>query len=327
MTPQYRVLHEKGELQRRADEMEKLSDPCRICPRECRAARRRGQCGACGATDVAFVARALLHFGEEPPISGTRGSGTIFFHGCALGCPFCQNHQISHGEPPEASRVTSRELARMMLDLQAAGAHNINWVTPTHVLPQALRALDLAASEGLRIPLVYNCSGFISMQALELLEGVVDVALPDIKWLSAESERACGLDGLYAPRIREVIERWFSMVGPLQTDDDGIAVSGLLVRHLVLPENLSDTDAALAFLEPILAAGAGISLMAQYHPPSGLHLPAPLDRTLLPEEYYGFAYDLRLMEPPVAFIQDLEAHGVYNPDFDADEPFGPPPAR
>lgn len=325
MTPRYLLLHETGELKRRIEEMKKLADPCRLCPRACRAARLHGETGACGVSGAAFVARALLHFGEEPPISGTRGSGTVFFYGCALGCPFCQNHQISHARPPQTARVTPEGLAGLMLELQAAGAHNINWVTPSHVLPWALEALDIAAARGLRIPLVYNCSGFISRPAMEWLRGVVDVALPDIKWLRPESERACGLNGLYAAGIRDVIAAWFEMAGPLRLDDDGIAVSGLLVRHLVLPGNLSDTDAALAFLEPFLAAGAAISLMAQYNPPAGRNLPPPLDRVLLPEEYYGFAYDLRLMEPETAFIQDLEAHRVYNPDFDAEHPFGPNP--
>ena len=325
MIPRYRRLHEAGELARRADQLEELSDPCRLCPLACGARRLHGEAGPCGAggdaVDAAFVSSALLHTGEEPPISGTRGSGTIFFYGCALGCGFCQNHQISHGKPPVFARVTDDQLAEMMLKLAADGAHNINWVTPSHILPQAVRALGIAAEGGLNLPLVFNCSGYLGLEALDLLDGVVDIALPDLKWLRPESERACGLRGDYAPNIREVISRWFDAVGPLTLDEDGLAVSGLLVRHLVLPENLSDTDLALAFLEPLLAAGAGISLMAQYHPPEGFALPPPLHRPLTADEYYGYAYELRQLQPPIAFIQDLEAHGIYNPDFHADDPF------
>jgi putative pyruvate formate lyase activating enzyme len=324
MTPRYLRLHESGELARRAESAAALSDPCRLCPRRCGARRLHGETGPCGGGAGAHVSTALLHTGEEPPISGARGSGTIFFFGCALGCGFCQNHQISRGAPPEAARVDDRALAELMLGLAAAGAHNVNWVTPSHVLPAALRALDLAAARGLEIPLVYNCSGYQTPEALALLDGVVDVALPDLKWLRPESERACGLRGDYAPNIGDVLHRWFDAVGPLTLDDDGLAVSGLLVRHLVLPGNLSDTDLALALLEPLVAAGAGVSLMAQYHPPGGLRLPPPLDRTLTADEYYGFAYELRMQKPHIAFIQDLEAHGIYNPDFDTDDPFRRP---
>ncbi|PKN44642.1 MAG: radical SAM protein, partial [Deltaproteobacteria bacterium HGW-Deltaproteobacteria-17] len=259
MIPRYRHLHENGELVRRAAALAELSDPCRLCPRACGARRLHGETGPCGGADLAAVSSALLHTGEEPPISGTRGSGTIFFYGCALGCGFCQNHQISHGAPPVSARVTDDQLAAMMLRLRAAGAHNINWVTPSHVLPQAVRALDLAAARGLDLPLVYNCSGYLGAEALALLDGVVDIALPDLKWLRPESERACGLRGDYAPHIGAVLSGWFEAVGPLTLDGDGIATSGLLVRHLVLPGNLSDTDLALALLEPLLSAGAGVS--------------------------------------------------------------------
>ncbi len=321
MTPRYRALHESGELARRAEAAAALSDPCRLCPRRCGARRLHGETGPCGGGGDAHVSAALLHTGEEPPVSGTRGSGTIFFFGCALGCGFCQNHQISHGDSPETARVDDERLAEMMLGLATSGAHNLNWVTPSHVLPAVLRALDRAAARGLALPLVYNCSGYQTPEAQALLDGVVDVALPDLKWLRPESERACGLRGDYAPNIGDVLRRWFEAVGPLTLDDDGLAVSGLLVRHLVLPGNLSDTDLALALLEPLVAAGAGVSLMAQYHPPDGLRLPPPLDRTLTPDEYYGFAYELRMQRPELAFIQDLEAHGIYNPDFSADRPF------
>lgn len=323
--PRYRILYETGKFHQRVEAMKQLCDPCQLCPRACHASRLHHETGFCNIANGSFLAHALLHFGEEPPISGWRGSGTLFFYGCALGCSFCQNYQISQGIPPTRSWANPEQLADHMLRLQAAGAHNINWVTPTHVLPWALEALEIAAHKGLHIPLVYNCSGFISAQAQELLDGVVDIALPDLKWLHTKNNHVCGASDLYASVIRDVIARWFDMVGPLKTDENDIAVSGLLVRHLVLPENLSDTDAVLAFLKPFLALGVGISLMAQYHPPTGLRLPPPLDRTLRPDEYYGFAYELRLMEPETAFIQDLESHCIYNPDFDADEPFGQTP--
>ncbi len=318
MTPRYVTLHRTGELSRRAGKLLEMADPCRLCPVACGARRLHGETGPCHGSNHCEIDAHLLHTGEEPPISGFRGSGTLFFSGCSLACPFCQNHQISHGPGRQAE---SPDAAGCMLELQSAGAQNINWVTATHQLPWAVAALEVAAGRGLEIPLVYNTSGFENLEVLDLLDGIIDIALPDLKWMNVASERACGLSGRYAPVIQDVIRRLFDMTGPFVTDDDGIAVSGLLVRHLVLPGNLSDTDHALEFLAPFLEQGAGISLMAQYHPPEGKTLPPPLHRTLLPEEYYGFAYELRMLEPAVAFIQDPDAHAVYNPDFDNPDPF------
>jgi putative pyruvate formate lyase activating enzyme len=224
-----------------------------------------------------------LHFGEEPPISGTRGSGTIFFAGCSLRCVFCQNYPISqllHG-----NRVTLPGLADMMTRLQDRGAHNINLVTPSHFAPQIMAALLIAYRKGLKIPLVYNCGGYESLEMLGLWEGIIDVYMPDMKYAEPENARTYSSAPEYPAVNRKAVHEMARQVGVLELDQEGIAVKGLLVRHLVLPENVAGTETVLRFIAERISPKTHISLMSQYFPAHRAHGLPPMDRKISPAEY------------------------------------------
>jgi putative pyruvate formate lyase activating enzyme len=244
---------------------EALSSPCMLCPRKCRADRKTGEKGICRAGDELYISSIFPHHGEEPPISGTRGSGTVFFSFCSLRCCFCQNFQISQQE--EGGPYTPECLAEKMIDVQGMGVHNINLVTPTHFLPWILQSLRLAARSGLNIPIVWNSSGYELVEALEPLKGIVDIFLPDMKYGSNESSmRYCGAPN-YVQVNQAAIREMFRQVGPLKTDSDGIAYRGMCIRHLVLPEGRAYSENVLEFLGTTFdPADISISLMAQYRP-------------------------------------------------------------
>jgi putative pyruvate formate lyase activating enzyme len=265
----YLDAFEAGVLQERARAAVAALAECTICPRDCHADRSGAALGPvrsprnyCGVGRRAVVASAFPHFGEEAPITGTRGSGTIFFAGCSLACVFCQNHEISclcEGQPFDAD-----DLATLMLRLQAQGCHNLNFVTPTHVVPQLLEALVIAVDAGLRVPLVYNCGGLEKVETLRWLTGVVDIYLPDLKLLRPETGRRL----LHAPRYGEIakaaVREMHRQTGDLVVDATGIARRGVLVRHLVMPGGLSDTAAVCRFLAEELSPDTWLNLMAQY---------------------------------------------------------------
>jgi putative pyruvate formate lyase activating enzyme len=280
--PAYRSLLASGELARRTGAAERLLDPCRLCPRECAARRLRRETGACGIGDAAVVSSAGQHFGEEAPLVGRGGSGTIFFARCNLGCVFCQNAEISHRGDGRAA--SAEELGRMMLGLQEAGCHNINLVTPTHQTPQILRGLLVAAAGGLRLPLVYNCGGYESLETLRLLDGIVDIYMPDFKYADATvGERYSGVVGY--PEIAEAaIREMHRQVGDLTLDRCGVASRGLLVRHLVLPNGLAGTAHVMRFLAG-LSPDTYVNVMAQYRPCHRAHEYPLLARRPTREEY------------------------------------------
>jgi putative pyruvate formate lyase activating enzyme len=263
--PSYLVLHRTGELQQRIGALERLISPCTLCPRDCRVQRRSGELGRCNAGDQLLVAAAFPHFGEEAPLSGQRGSGTIFISWCNLLCQFCQSWEVNHrgeGEP-----VSARELAEIMLDLQGRGCHNINFVTPTHYAPQLIAALPLAIQQGFRLPLVYNCGGYESLDVIRLLDGIVDIYLPDIKSLDpAASERY--LDGAadYPEVVRTILQEMHRQVGDLLLDAHGIAQRGLIVRHLVMPGLTQDSQAIVQFIADELSPQTYVNIMDQYRP-------------------------------------------------------------
>jgi putative pyruvate formate lyase activating enzyme len=213
---------------------------------------------------VCKVASANLHHGEEPPISGQRGSGTIFFSNCNLRCIFCQNYPISQFGNGEYA--TPEDLAKMMLRLQERGAHNINLVTPSHVVAQFLAGLAIAAREGLKIPIVYNCSGYDGMEALKLLDGVVDIYMPDIKYCEHEAAERYSGATKYWDAVRPAVKEMFRQVGPLVIDNEGIGVKGLLIRHLVLPGGLASSDKIFEFISTELSRDVPVNLMSQYFP-------------------------------------------------------------
>lgn len=236
---------------------------CTLCPRECGANRREGEVGFCGVGADAYVAKTMLHIWEEPPISGARGSGAIFFSGCSLGCVFCQNKKISRGKV--GNRVSERELADMMLSLEDAGAHNINLVTPMHFAPTASHALEIAKPK-LSVPIVCNTGGYDKVETLRMLDGLVDVYLPDLKYFSSEISEKYSSAPDYFEVASAAIEEMYRQVGAY-TEHDGLAERGLIVRHLVLPGERADSKKvldALAGLVPV--KDIRLSLMGQYTP-------------------------------------------------------------
>jgi putative pyruvate formate lyase activating enzyme len=259
-------------------------EPCALCPRQCEVGRVSGGKGFCGQENRMRLALASLHFGEEPPLVGTRGSGTIFFSGCTGKCIFCQNYPIS--QLGYGNRVSVDRFAGMLLELQRRGAHNINFVTPTHFVPQLLAAVDVAAARGLRLPLVYNTSGYERVETLRLLEGVIDVWLPDAKYSDDEIARHVSGFPHYVGANRAALKEIFRQVSDaLVLDDDGIARRGMIVRHLVLPDGLADTPGVMAWIAAELSPDVHVSLMDQYFPAyKALDHPS-LSRKITPEEY------------------------------------------
>jgi putative pyruvate formate lyase activating enzyme len=240
-----------------------LADCC-LCPRQCRVNRLAGESGKCRVTGKVVVSSYGPHFGEEAPLVGEQGSGTIFFTYCNLQCLFCQNYTISH--LGEGRGVDSEELAGMMLSLQSRGCHNINLVSPTHVVPYILEALELAVSRGLHLPLVYNSGGYDSVETLELLDGVVDIYMPDMKYSDEKTaERFSGVKN-YPEINRAAVREMHRQVGDLQIDEQGVAQRGLLVRHLVLPNGLAGTEGVVHFLAQEVSTNTYLNVMAQYHP-------------------------------------------------------------
>jgi len=294
---------------------------CECCPRRCGVNRLEGRTGFCRIAAGAQVAHAGLHHGEEPPISGTRGSGTIFFDGCNLRCVFCQNHQISQEfHPSETKTLTTEALADEMLRLADAGAHNINLVSPSHVIFQAADAIVAARARDLAVPIVYNSNGYDSVDALRQVEGLIDIYLPDIKYLSNDLARRYSGAGNYAEVIPGVLAEMLRQVGHLEMDDHGIARRGLLVRHLVLPGAVDNSRRCLALLAQ-LAPATHVSIMSQYSPQYRANRYPPIDRPLTVREYdevTDYALELGLEN---AFIQEFDSRHRYLPDFDQDRPF------
>jgi putative pyruvate formate lyase activating enzyme len=283
--PAYLALHRSGELaDRAADAVARLAE-CDLCARYCRVNRLVTARGAvCRTGRWARVASYGPHHGEEGPLTGWRGSGTIFFAWCNMRCVFCQNWEISQRET--GIELTATRLARMMLDLQQLGCHNINLVTPSHVVAQVLEALVIAADGGLRLPLVYNTSGYDSLEAVALLDGVIDIYMPDMKYGSSELARRYSHVREYVTVNRAAVREMHRQVGDLQFDEDGLAVRGLLVRHLVLPDDLGGTDDVLAFLATEISTNTYLNLMDQYRPAYKAAEHPPLDRRLQPNEYH-----------------------------------------
>lgn len=260
----------------------RLSD-CDLCPRQCHVDRYSGGDGICGMSADIRISSANLHHGEEPPLSGTRGSGTIFMTGCNLKCAYCQNYPISqlrHGQD-----ISHETLVKTMLQLQVRGAHNINFVTPTHYIAQIAEAIVDARESGLVIPIVYNSSGYDSVDVLRLLDGLIDIYLPDMRYSDSENAEKYSSAPDYPSVNRAAIKEMFRQVGLLETDDEGIAKRGLIIRHLVLPEDISGTRDTLAFISEEISPKTSISLMSQYFPAHRASEFEPLARRVTGYEY------------------------------------------
>ncbi len=280
--PRYIDLHAAGELARRVERLEAVYEACTLCPHECGVNRRRGEQGRCRSGAAAVVASANVHTGEEPPISGTRGSGTIFLSGCTGSCIFCQNYPIS--QLHTGKQVADEQLAEMMLALQKRGVHNINFVTPTHFVPSIVSALRHAVPLGLEIPMVYNTSGFESAGTLGLLDGIIDIYLPDAKYDNDETAHELSGFSVYVENNRRALYEMYRQVGKLRTRN-GVAVSGLIVRHLVLPGHMSGTEQVMRHLAEAISPDVHVSLMNQYFPAHKALKHPVIARRITREEY------------------------------------------
>jgi putative pyruvate formate lyase activating enzyme len=283
MDPVYLKAARKGELRKRALRAEAVLEKCTLCPRECGVNRKAQETGYCRTGALARVASFSPHFGEESPLVGRHGSGTIFFSSCNLLCDFCQNFEISHENQGE--EIDAAQLAAIMLALEEHGCHNINFVTPTHVVPQILNALVVAVEYGLHTPLVYNCGGYEKVETLRLLDGIVDIYMPDFKfWDSRWSGRYCHAPD-YPEVARAAFSEMFRQVGDLVVDTEGIARHGLLVRHLVMPGGIAGTGDIAGFIAGKLSKNTYINIMDQYRPCGRASQDDLINRRLTAREY------------------------------------------
>ncbi len=272
------------ELQRRIETAYQLLEHCRVCPRECGVNRlKNDKLGFCRSGLNPVISSVSPHHGEEPPISGSRGSGTIFFTNCNLRCAYCQNYPISQmGNGAERS---PGELACQMLWLQEQGCHNLNLVTPTHFMPQILKALGIARERGFSLPIVYNTSGYESVESLRLLDGIVDIYLPDMRYSDESTARRFSVAPYYPEINRAAVMEMYRQVGNLQLDEKGIAKRGLIIRHLVLPHGISGTEGVMKFLAEEISKDVFISLMSQYFPAFKANEMKELSRRITAKEY------------------------------------------
>ena len=260
----YIELARTGKLAKKLESLTEILRECRLCPRECGVNRLEGQLGYCQAGADLMVSSAFPHFGEEPPLVGQHGSGTIFLTHCNLRCVFCQNYDISHlgrGEP-----IAPSDMARTMVRLQEMGCHNINFVTPTHYAAQIVAALPLGIEMGLRLPIVYNCSGYESLEILQLLDGIVDIYMPDAKFMEAQDARQFCNAPDYPEVLRVVLKEMHRQVGDLTLNSKGVAERGLLIRHLVMPGGVASSESVLKFIAEEISVHSYVNIMNQYRP-------------------------------------------------------------
>lgn len=283
MEPSYLKLYQEGELQGRLEKAMNLMESCSLCPRGCGSNRLEGESGFCRTGSKAKVSSYNAHFGEEGPLVGRYGSGTIFVTSCNLLCSFCQNYDISH--MAEGVEVEPEQMADMMIHLAERGCHNINFVTPTHVVPQIIEALILAIDKGLRVPLVYNSGGYDQKETLELLDGIFDIYMPDFKfWGDKWADRFCDAPD-YEEVARAAIKEMHRQVGDLVVDDEGLALRGLIVRHLVMPNNVARTEKIMEFLSKEISPNTYVNVMDQYRPCGTADKDESINRQLTGQEY------------------------------------------
>ncbi|UCH66325.1 MAG: radical SAM protein [Ignavibacterium sp.] len=296
MQPLYLEKLNINDIKERAEALHSLFEKCKICPNECMARRADGETGDCHSTDEVIISSVGPHYGEEPPLVGSMGSGTIFFTNCNLDCEFCQNYDISH--LGIGNKVTIKDLARSMLKLKQRGCHNINLVTPTHFSVQIVEALILAIEKGLELPIVYNCGGYESVETLNLLEDIVDIYMPDIKY--SVDENALKFSGIqnYWKVVTDAIKEMHRQVGDLKISKRGIAQRGLLIRHLVLPNDIAGSQKVIDFVADEISTDSYLNIMDQYHPSYNAYKYNKLNRRITPSEYkevidYAFNKGLR----------------------------------
>jgi len=297
------MANNKLELIKRANKaLEGSLGSCAICPRKCRVDRTNAKAGYCRALLKPMVYSYAPHHGEEPPLSGTKGSGTIFFSHCNMKCCYCQNYYFSQLDKGE--EVSTEKLAGMMLSLQDAGCHNINLVSPTHYVPQILMALEPAIKGGLKIPIVYNTSGYESLETIKLLDGIVDIYLPDMRYSDNAMAKRYSDSPDYVERNREALKEMQAQVGDLMLDSEGIALKGLIIRLLVLPNAVSGTETSLRFIRNDISVNVYLSIMSQYYPTFKAYNHKEISRGVAPDEYKNIVDEAHLLGLNNGWIQE-----------------------
>lgn len=316
--PSYLNLYRSGELTEHVKALKAFLEHCTVCPRNCGVNRLKDEQGYCLTGADAYVTSVCDHHGEEPVLSGTRGSGTIFFGGCNLRCVFCQNYQIS--QRPRYFKIfkmSADELAQQMISLQNnLGVHNINFVSPSHVVPQMVEAIYKAIPLGLKIPIVYNTNGYDSLEVIKLLDGIVDIYLPDFKYFDNQLAWQYSKVKDYVDHVKPVLKEMYRQVGDLKLDQNGIAVKGLIIRHLILPNDQAGTEQILEWIARELSPKVAISLMAQYYPTHKVHQYPLISRRIRYSEYYRAIQKMESLNLTTVFAQQMDAPEHYLPDFE-----------
>jgi putative pyruvate formate lyase activating enzyme len=307
----------QSDLESRAEQAYEIYRECQVCPHACGVDRTQGQTGYCGQTDLLRVSSSVQHFGEEPPLVGSRGVGNIFVTACNMRCDYCQNFQISQlwekQEEPFAIEQSYKSIAQQMMRLQEEGVHFIGWVSPSHVVPGLLKSLCIAREMGLRTPIIYNTNAYDALPTLKLLDGVVDIYLPDLKYADASTAKEISHIKEYPEYSRQALLEMYRQVGPLVIGEDGLAKRGLLIRHLLLPEGLAGTWETLCFIALELSPDIPLSLMSQYRPVHKAQF--PLNREITPDEYEKAITMARELGFESLYLQSMET-AVHNlPDF------------
>ena len=312
----YIKLYESGELERRIEKADELLESCRNCPRKCEVDRTNNEPGICLSGYLPIVSSYTAHHGEEPGLSGTRGAGNIFFGNCNLKCIYCQNFEISQNREQEKHHEVSFEkLADIMLELQNRKCHNIGLVSPTHFAPQILKSIYLAVKKGLSLPIIYNSNGYDSVEILDLFKDVIDIYLPDMKYGNNKYAKAYSNADNYFDFAKSAIQEMFSQVGEELIFENGVVVRGLIIRHLVLPNDLSETENVLKFIAEELSPEIHISLMSQYYPTNKAYKEILLNRTLRYSEYEKALALMNKYKLKNGWIQEMESYNYYQPEF------------
>jgi putative pyruvate formate lyase activating enzyme len=324
--PSYIALYHSGELERRAHALEARLPSCDICPRECHIDRLNGETGFCRSGYLPIISTVCAHHGEEPALSGTKGSGTVFFGNCNMQCVYCQNHQISQNwKKQQVKQIDCQSLADELLHLQnELGCHNINFVSPSHFVPQLVRAVLEAVPLGLRVPLVYNSGGYDSVATLKELDGIIDIYLPDLRYAADDVAEKYSYAPGYVEHAHRAIKEMYRQVGDLVVDGSGLAQRGLIVRHLVLPNRLAGSEESLTWLARELSPKVTVSIMSQYEPlHRALNFPL-LSRRISVAEYQKVIRLIRDLGIENGWTQEMGASENYIPDFEQEgHPFIP----
>jgi len=323
--PAYIKLLESGELKRRAETAERLLHSCDCCPHDCKTDRTKNEYGICASGHLPIVSSYTPHFGEEPMLSGSRGAGNIFFGNCNLKCVFCQNHEISQNWKSEIqNEVSVQRLSNIMIELQERGCHNIGIVSPSHFSPQILQAIYLAAEKGLHLPIIYNTNAYDSVEMLKLYDGVAEIYLPDIKYGNNEYGKSYSKIRNYFDHARLALKEMFRQVGDELVYEGQVIRKGLIIRHLVLPNNLAESEEVFKFISRELSPGVYISLMSQYHPVHKAKKYILLNRRIRESEYERALDQMHKYGLKNGWVQDMDSYQHYLPEFNRDRanPFG-----